>query len=219
MYTPRNKSINKSKHPIIAEFDRIMENNMTNEKRDELILNLYENNLDFVDNIEDAKTNITIAKLIFFKIVYIRILDDKGEYKRGKPIANQLSILINRLDKDYYEYDSLYIGASKWIAVNLGRTGKYRASNQIFKELIKKDKYKEFYQSWISYNTEKIINYFFYPFLVFSFLWAFKDKLFGIYITVPKSISLFIIIFSVLAVIHIFFSRKIIDYLIDKIYK
>lgn len=218
MYTPPNNS-DKSKHPILIELDNILKKDVPKGKRDELFLNFYKHNLSFFDDLENANTNITISKFIYLKIMYIRILDDKGEYKKGKIVADQLEVLIGKLDKNYYEYNTLYIGSKKWIAINLGRLKKYKASNKIFKELVKLDEYKEFYHRWITHNTERIILPYVYIFIAIGLLWAFRKEFFGIIIVVPFFFLLLIIILFVLLSIYAFFSNKIIHYFVVRTYK
>lgn len=218
MYTPPNNS-DKSKHPILIELDGILKKNVPKEKRDELFLNFYKHNLSFFDDLENANTNITISKFIFLKIMYIRILDDKGEYKKGKMIANQLGVLISKLDNNYYEYNTLYIGSKKWIAINLGRLKKYRASNRIFKELVKLDDYKEFYHRWIAHNTEWIISPYAYTLAGILLFWSFRKMFFNVDIAVPFGFSLLIMILIGLLSIYIFFSHKIIHYFVITRYK
>lgn len=213
MYTPPNNS-EKSKHPILIELDGILKKDVQKEKRDELFLNFYKRNLSFFDDLENANTNITISKFIYLKIMYIRILDDKGEYKKGKMVADQLEVLIGKLDKNYYEYNTLYIASKKWIAINLGRLKKYRASNRIFKELLKLDESKEFYQRWIVHNTEWIVSPYAYTLAGILLLWSFRKVFFSVDIAVPFGFSLLIIILIGLLLIYIFFSHKIIHYFV-----
>lgn len=218
MYTPRNNS-QESKHPVFVEFDNLFKKDFTTDKREELIFNLYKRNIEFMNDLNNAKTNISISKLIELKIVYIRVLDGKGEYRIGKPIADQLKILVGRLDRSYKDYDMLYINANKWIAINLGRLKKYRASNLIFKELIKVEEYKEFYQDWISYNTAKIISFYAYFLLGFFFLFAFRKEFFGLNVRVPLILNVLIVTIIILNTIYILFSEKIVSYFVRKIYK
>ena len=221
-----NSHIGKdSKHPLIREYDSFFTNNSTFEDREELIYDFYNRNQELVNSIDDINSNLIIEKLIEMKIVYIRILDGKQEYKKCEPVCEQLKLLLSKLSENYHCYNSLYLNGYKWIAINLGRRNKYFASNKIFKELICMDDNKELYKNWISSNYSHIIfHWVTYPLFIvcsFIFIWnAIIDLFIGnyyLYIGKPYSVITSLLLF--IAVIIYFNVYKLIKYLVNRKYK
>lgn len=222
---PIHKTIKKSKHPLFIEFDSFFEKDYTSEERDDLIYDFYNRNIVFVNNIEAANSNLMIQKLLEMKIIYIRILDSKQEYKKCKPICDQIEILLSKLDKNYSKYDFLYLNGYKWIAINLGHLNKYFKSNKIFKRLITLDENKEFYIGWISGNYYRFITHkITYPLFTIGsivFIWNAIIQLFvknyDLYIYQPYSTISSILFF--IAVLLYFNVNKLIEYLVKRKYK
>lgn len=149
-----------SKHPVIEQYEELLKkyDNNNRERWDKSFSIFYEENINFINDIKHINSNNILSKIITIKIIYSRIFDDKGEYKKTLLIAKELDYLISKLDINYSEYKKQYINAKKWIAISLGRNDKYKESNKIFKELISLDQNKEFYVKWIVENHKNMIS-------------------------------------------------------------
>lgn len=213
MYPPKNR--------IIEEFEQIITS--SDEKKDEKLYNFYLKHYSYFEKIESISGNKLIAQWIDIKILYIKVLDSKNKYKEAERIYKHLPILLNKLDKDYIEFNRLYINSLLWEGVLLGRLKKYTESNKRFKKLFGIGKRKAFYRKWICSNLHHIYmkyNYLIGIIVLIISFWNHAIFYLGINLPlIPSCHSIFKVSILIIFLLNLIFSDKIINFFVNRKYK
>ncbi|MDU1903855.1 MAG: hypothetical protein E6772_03650 [Dysgonomonas sp.] len=216
MYTYTSQPKNR----IIEEFNKLIIEPLPQEKLDIKLYNYYNKHASYFEKVEDISGNSLISKWIYIKIIYIRILETKSEYKEAEKICDEVDILLNKLDKEYYKYEELFKLSIFWKGVILGYLTKYTASSRLFKQLLDSGEVTQKNKNWYIYSLRGLFirycNYIMVPAIIMgladlALLFIFDYRLSGLGY-----------IYLLICLLYLFkdvFEKKIITYYVNKKYK
>lgn len=122
------------------------------------VVNFYESNKLYFNNIKIEPDIEKSAELIDIKISYCFALIDKGHFTKSYDITKDLNINFNRIEnKDSEYYKARYERYLFAEGIALSRLKRYEESQSSFKELIQIDPDKDVYKDWDNGNKARIL--------------------------------------------------------------
>ncbi|MFV0311743.1 MAG: hypothetical protein ACK5KN_08860 [Dysgonomonas sp.] len=215
------KPMNPPKNKIIEEFEKLIILDLPKEQKDLALYKFYNKYFAYFENIEDVSGNKLIGRWLEIKVVYVRILDERKEYKPAIYICRQLDKLIPKLGTDYPGYNELKQNVLFCQGITLSQLRKFRNSNKKFKQLI--DTGKKEYMDWYIFNYAGLISKYLLPLSLIVLFISFWNKIVSVTgLDLPLFsllLSRVILVLLMLMVLFLLFSKQIVAFFIKRSYK
>ena len=186
------------------------------EKENFKLIEKYEKNAEFFKDLSENGDIDDILLVISIRInKYVSPLVGEGYYTKAFKVLEEVETDLEKVKDDAEWYEFYSEQTVFWKAVCLGNLKKYRVSNQIFKELLKKKPTNDRYLNWYKWNNKgqiyKVCNAIAVPALGFVMLCIVLDFVTAINFRVPVIVQAVFWMLAIFAWITSYVWGKIID--------
>lgn len=172
------------------------------------VVQFYENNLIFFDNIPETRDIGEIIEICHIKISYLFALINKAHYTKAEKLLTSVENFIQKVENsnEFEEINERFLNVKGRI---LHHSNKYEDSLKIFQELVKKDPDNDNYKRWLEsnknfvlYNKIKVIAFIGIGLFAFSMILEVEEK-------VSRDFSLRLEILSLILMLFGFYGYRL----------